>query len=159
MDRNGSSATTGRRPEYVLIMRRLPERRMLPFLLETRQVTHEMMGELAEILAQIPYASRADHICPILPAIRRRWRRSGRKFSPKSSRVLEPPSRPRPLRRLRDSARDLSTAPRSTHSASARGLDSGRAWRSPLRAVCFAPEGIQIFDCIEFDAEICGSAI
>src|SRR5512139_3486588 len=37
--------------EYVLVMRRLPEKRMLPFLLDTGQVTVEMMHELAVLLA------------------------------------------------------------------------------------------------------------
>ena len=34
--------------EYTLVMRRLPEKRMLPFLLDTRQVTAAMMRELAQ---------------------------------------------------------------------------------------------------------------
>src|SRR5574341_333514 len=37
--------------EYTLVMRRLPEKRMLPFLLETHQVTPKMMQELAETVA------------------------------------------------------------------------------------------------------------
>ena len=39
--------------EYTLVMRRLPEKRMLPFLLDTGQVTPAMMCELAEFLARI----------------------------------------------------------------------------------------------------------
>src|SRR6185436_1662854 len=39
----------GEPSEYALIMRRLPEKRMLPFFLETRQVTVELMRELAAV--------------------------------------------------------------------------------------------------------------
>jgi aminoglycoside phosphotransferase family enzyme len=38
--------------EYTLVMRRLPEKRMLPFLLETQQITPDMMWGLAEHLAK-----------------------------------------------------------------------------------------------------------
>ena len=37
--------------EYTLVMRRLPEKRMMPFLLSTQQVTPDMMRELAQVLA------------------------------------------------------------------------------------------------------------
>jgi aminoglycoside phosphotransferase family enzyme len=37
----------GEPAEYVLVMRRLPDKRMLPFLLETNQVTAEMMRHRA----------------------------------------------------------------------------------------------------------------
>src|SRR5512132_1682527 len=43
--------------EYVLVMRRLPEKRMLSFLLDTGQVTAAMMRELAESLAHFPRGS------------------------------------------------------------------------------------------------------
>ena len=48
--------------EYVLVMRRLPEKRMLAFLLESGQVEPEMMGALAETLAS--FHSQADHVLP-----------------------------------------------------------------------------------------------
>ena len=38
--------------EYVLVMRRLPDKRILPVLLETQQATSKMMSELAELLAR-----------------------------------------------------------------------------------------------------------
>ena len=51
----------GEPAEYGLVMRRLPERRMLPFLLETNQTTTEMMRELAVVLARFHgEATRVD---------------------------------------------------------------------------------------------------
>src|SRR5687768_9666290 len=46
--RLGGWAETG---EYTLVMRRLPEKRMLRFLLDTHQASAEMMRELAKLLA------------------------------------------------------------------------------------------------------------
>src|SRR5262245_15273091 len=46
--------------EYALVMRRLPERRMLPFLLDSGQLRPEMMRALAEVLA--PFHSGAEQI-------------------------------------------------------------------------------------------------
>ena len=49
--------------EYTLVMRRLPERRMLPFLLERSQVTPQMMRSLAEALAAFhDQATRGEKI-------------------------------------------------------------------------------------------------
>jgi aminoglycoside phosphotransferase family enzyme len=44
--------------EYTLVMRRLPEKRMLPFLLETHQATAAMMIELADTLARFHTAAQ-----------------------------------------------------------------------------------------------------
>ena len=41
----------GEAVEYALMMRRLPEKRMLSFLLDTHQVTSEMIRDLAELIA------------------------------------------------------------------------------------------------------------
>lgn len=46
--------------EYTLVMRRLPERRMLPFLLDSRQLTPDMMRTLAEVLA--PFHAQAEPV-------------------------------------------------------------------------------------------------
>src|SRR5215475_15225756 len=46
--------------EYTLIMRRLPERRMLPFLLDSGQLTPEMMRAVAEVLA--PFHAGAEQV-------------------------------------------------------------------------------------------------
>src|SRR5262245_35819616 len=62
--------------EYTLVMRRLPEKRMLPFLLETGQVTPAMMRELAELLAR--FHGGAETIKNIEPeryvsAVEKQW--------------------------------------------------------------------------------------
>ena len=46
--------------EYTLIMRRLPERRMLPFLLDSDQLTPETMRAVAEVLA--PFHAGAEQV-------------------------------------------------------------------------------------------------
>ena len=46
--------------EYALVMRRLPERRMLPFLLDSGQLTPEMMRAVAEVLA--PFHAGAEPV-------------------------------------------------------------------------------------------------
>jgi uncharacterized protein len=140
--------------EYALIMRRLPERRMLPFLLETSQVTPAMMVELAEVLA---------------------------KFHAQAKRITLPDSLGYPkalAQQWNDNFRELEPWVKTSIDADAVGVlkDFGarfidryhdlfiqRAQQGWIRDVhgdlhcehvCFAPEGIQIFDCIEFDAEI-----
>ena len=51
--------------EYVLVMRRLPDKRMLPVLLETQQATSKMVSELAELLARFhAEAKRVNRIDP-----------------------------------------------------------------------------------------------
>jgi aminoglycoside phosphotransferase family enzyme len=62
--------------EYTLVMRRLPEKRMLPFLLDTRQVTPEMIRELAQLLAGFHAAAKSVlDIDPsdYLSALERQW--------------------------------------------------------------------------------------
>ena len=51
--------------EYTLVMRRLPDKRMLPFLLETGQVTAAMMRDLAALLAR--FHSDAERVTGIDP--------------------------------------------------------------------------------------------
>ena len=46
--------------EYTLVMRRLPAKRMLPFLLDSGQVSPEMMPALAEVLAR--FHSNAEQV-------------------------------------------------------------------------------------------------
>ena len=63
--------------EYVLVMRRLPDKRMLPILLEARQVTPKMMIELAELLAR--FHSQAKKVSPIDPShyveeVKKQWK-------------------------------------------------------------------------------------
>ena len=62
--RSGMAARGWAEPkEYMLVMRRLPDKRMLPFLLDTGQVTASMMRELAEMwrsFTEARYASEAS---------------------------------------------------------------------------------------------------
>ena len=51
--------------EYTLVMRRLPDERMLPFLLDTGQVTGAMMTELAALLAR--FHTDAERVTDIDP--------------------------------------------------------------------------------------------
>ena len=46
--------------EYTLVMRRLPERRMLPFLLDSGQLTPEMMRSVADSIGTVSCRSRAS---------------------------------------------------------------------------------------------------
>lgn len=140
--------------EYTLVMRRLPEKRMLPFLMETEQITPAMMGELADVLARF---HREAEICKgidphrYLAAVRSQWDEN-----------------------LSDIQSFIATSlDRFTYDAIQRfGADFIRtqADRIMKRAkegwirdvhgdlhcehVCFAPEGIQIFDCIEFSPKL-----
>jgi aminoglycoside phosphotransferase family enzyme/predicted kinase len=144
----------GRPAEYALVMRRLPERRMLPFLLETRQVTPEMMGELAEVLAR--FHTHAERITLPDPsrypeAVAQKWTDNFGELEPwvktsinaKAVEVLKAFGA-----RFIDRHHDLLIQ-------RAKG-----GWIRDVHGdlhcehVCFPPEGIQIFDCIEFSAKI-----
>jgi uncharacterized protein len=144
----------GRPAEYALVMRRLPERRMLPFLLENRQMTSEMMGELAEVLAR--FHAQAERIT--LPdassypnELVKKWNDNLGEFEPwvKTSIDTEAVEVLKAFGvRFIDRHHDL-LIQRAEH-----------GWIRDVHGdlhcehVCFAPEGIQIFDCIEFNAEI-----
>lgn len=139
--------------EYTLVMRRLPDKQMLPFLLETGQVTAQMMVDLATLLEKFhadakivrdidPKAYLADiearwnenlawlksHLCATEQATWRRIESFGTGFMAAHGDLL---ARRAAEGRVRDVHGDL----HAEH-------------------ICFAPEGIQIFDCIEFDANL-----
>ena len=137
--------------EYVLVMRRLPEKRMLPFLLDTGQVTVVMMRELADLLAQ--FHRGAERVRAVDPRhypglVRRQW----------SENIAD-------LKPLLDHAID-GEALQAVDRFALEFIDSHeelfvqRAEQGWLRDVhgdlhaehvCFAPEGIQVFDCVEFE--------
>src|SRR5262250_1817432 len=52
----------GESVEYALVMRRLPEKRMLHFLLETHQATAEMISQLANVLAK--FHAQPERVVP-----------------------------------------------------------------------------------------------
>jgi aminoglycoside phosphotransferase family enzyme/predicted kinase len=136
--------------EYALVMRRLPERRMLDNLLDTGQATPSMMDEVAETLA--PFHAVAPN---------------GRKV-----RIFGDPARIRAV--WMENLSDLQAY--VGHTVDARTIAAVRAFGDDCLArnselmmrrtlagytrevhgdlhcehICFAPEGIQIYDCLEF---------
>ncbi|OGQ77836.1 MAG: hypothetical protein A3F90_19425 [Deltaproteobacteria bacterium RIFCSPLOWO2_12_FULL_60_19] len=140
--------------ENVLVMRRLPARRMLDYLLEQGQVTVPMMQSLAELLAQFHAEARTSE------KIRMRGRPEV------VQEVLERNlSDIRPfIGRLLSEETYAAIASFFSRSLSLhRGLMERRVDEGRIRElhgdlhcehVCFAPEGIQIFDCVEFNPDL-----
>ncbi len=143
----------GEAAEYTLAMRRLPEKRMLDFLLETKQVTAAMMEQLADRLVE--FHAAAEPIRGITPdahvaAARGEWSKNLDELEP-----LAPPAGRRDRERIGQfGARFLE----ENSALIARRAADGwvRDVHGDLHAehICFAPEGIQIFDCIEFSDEL-----
>jgi aminoglycoside phosphotransferase family enzyme/predicted kinase len=140
--------------EYTLVMRRLPDRRMLPFLLDSGQLTAEMMRALAEILAPfhggaVPVKKNAGFDYP--SNVQKEWAENLADLQPFFGTWIEEAGfaalqkfgaefidRHRDLfiRRIKDGwIRDVHGDLHCEH-------------------ICFAPEGIQIFDCIEFSPQL-----
>jgi uncharacterized protein len=143
--------------EYALVMRRLPEKRMLPFLLDTHQVTPEMMRELAEIIAK--FHMGAEPVKGIdterhLAILEKLWNNNMADLQPFVGGLID-----------RDLFRSIERFG-ADFLDSHRGLLARRAEQARIRDIhgdlhcehiCFAPEGIQIFNCIEFSAQLrCG---
>ena len=79
--------------EYTLVMRRLPDKRMLPFLLDTGQVTAAMMRELAELLAR--FHTDAERVTGIDPdrysaLVQAQWNDNLADLARESSQVIDP---------------------------------------------------------------------
>jgi uncharacterized protein len=140
--------------EYVLVMRRLPERRMLPFLLETRQVTPAMMVELAEVLARFHAQAervRLPDVSGYPKALALKWDNNLRELEP----WVKAPSDVETIEALKDfGARFIHRQHDLLIQRAKQGSIRDVHGDLHCEHVCFAPEGIQIFDCIEFDAEI-----
>ena len=140
--------------EYTLVMRRLPERRMLPFLLETRQVTPEIMRELAEVLAKfheqaerVDVAGRADYG----QFIEQPWNDNFADLEPFIGTVVEAET----LRTLKEFGLSFFGRYRDLLGRrAAQGWVRGVHGDLHCEHVCFAPEGVQIFDCIEFSTDL-----
>jgi aminoglycoside phosphotransferase family enzyme/predicted kinase len=139
--------------EYTLVMRRLPERRMLPFLLDSGQVTTEMMRALAEVLA--PFHSQAERVTLEAPChlevVEKQWNNNLGDLLALGGSIIDGET----LKALEDFGRGFI----SRH----RDLFKRRAAEGWIRDVhgdlhcehiCFAPEGIQIYDCIEFSTQL-----
>lgn len=136
--------------EYALVMRRLPSSRMLPFLLERDLVTPSMMEAVAEILA--PFHARAPRAGTIdLSAIEKRWNDNLADIPPFVGMHLD--------RGTFEALKDFG----GRFISRQRDLLYRRVREGRIREVhgdlhcehiCFAPEGIQIFDCVEFSREL-----
>jgi len=144
----------GKPIEYALVMRRLPEKRFLSFLLETHQVTPAMMAELAELLAR--FHSQAEKVKLIngadyVEAVKSQWSENLADFEPFLGKLIDSETF--------DLLKDFGARFIERH----RDLLMRRVADSWVRDVhgdlhcehvCFAPDGIQIFDCIEFSAKL-----
>lgn len=137
--------------EYTLVMRRLPDKRMLPFLLEIGQVTPAMMRELAELLAK--FHAEAERAAAIeaqnYPAIvAQQWRDNLADIEPFLGQVVDPED----FRAVDKFGTDFI---KSHGELFTQRAEQGwiRDVHGDLHAehICFAPEGIQIFDCIDFE--------
>ncbi len=140
--------------EYALVMRRLPEKRILDFLLGRDRVTPEMMRCLAEIL--VPFHAEAATGGRINsegdPAvIVDRWDRNLADIRLFVDQLLDADS----FEALKDFG--------SYFIAKHQDLLVCRVREGRIREVhgdlhcghiCFAPEGIQIFDCVEFNPRL-----
>jgi uncharacterized protein len=140
--------------EFTLMMRRLPDSRMLPVLLQSAQVTPEMMRSLAQVLAtfhahakQLNPAGAAAHF----DAVTKQWRDNLKDVEPFIGNAID----------LDDFAAIKAFGDnfleQNREFISRRAADGWvRDGHGDLHCehVCFAPEGIQIFDCIEFDPQL-----
>jgi uncharacterized protein len=137
--------------EYTLVMRRLPEKRMLPFLLESQQVTPEMIRDLAEHLAKFhATAEKARAVDPevYLSIVEDRWNENLTDIAP----FLESLADRETLKAIKSFGGEFMREHRDL--LVRRAIEGWiRDVHGDLHAehVCFAPEGIQIFDCIEFN--------
>lgn len=144
----------GEPAEYVLVMRRLPEKRMLPFLLQTNQVTVEMMRELAAVLARFHNEAPRNQITE--PAhyrarVEKQWRENLTDLAPFVDSWI--------ARDELDAVSGFGDQFLQRH-GELLGRRAEGGWVRDVHGdlhcehVCFAPEGVQIFDCIEFDFQL-----
>jgi uncharacterized protein len=143
----------GKPVEYALLMRRLPEKCMLDYLLESAQASTAMIERLADRLAAFHAAAEpvksevsGDHVA----ATAREWRKNVAELTPLVAKGAEGDLE------LIAAAGDHFL---ENHSAliARRAADGWiRDVHGDLHAehICFAPEAIQIFDCIEFNDDL-----
>jgi uncharacterized protein len=140
--------------EYALAMRRLPDRRMLPLLLESAQVTPDMMRSLAEVLATFH-----AHAKPVNPAgaaghfdtVAKQWRDNLTDVEQLIGNAIDVESFAA-IKAFGDNFLDQNQDFISRRAANGWVRDGHGDLH--CEHVCFAPEGIQIFDCIEFDPQL-----
>jgi aminoglycoside phosphotransferase family enzyme len=140
--------------EYTLVMRRLPERRMLAALVDSGQVNAQMMRDLADALASFHLHAKSIETLErdgYDNEVEKDWNETLSELRPFAGRLMAGES----LTMLEDFGVGFITRYREVlvH----RGREGWiRDVHGDLRCehVCFAPEGIQIYDCIEFSAKL-----
>lgn len=140
--------------EYTVVMRRLPERRMLHFLLGHNQATTQMMRALAEVV--VPFHAQAAtgekiNSAGSSAAIRNLWEENLADMEPFLGRLFDLDTFA--------ALRDFGSCFISKHQdLLARRVIEGRIREVHgdlhCEHICFAPEGIQIFDCLEFSPRL-----
>jgi len=136
--------------EYALVMRRLPERRMLDYLLDTEQATPAMMDEVAKTLAPFHAAAPNGRKVRVFgdPArIRAVWAENLADLDAFIGRTVDA----RTIAAIRAFGEDFLV--RNLELMQRRCLGGyTREVHGDLHSehICFAPEGIQIYDCVEF---------
>lgn len=140
--------------EYTLVMRRLPERRMLPFLLDSGQLTPEMMRALAEVLAAFHTGAEPVKKGPAFdyPSnVQKEWAENLNDLQPFFGTWIEDDV----FAALKKFGTEFLD---KHHDLFIRRINDGwiRDVHGDLHCehICFAPEGIQIFDCIEFNPQL-----
>jgi uncharacterized protein len=140
--------------EYALVMRRLPDKRMLPVLLETQQATSKMISELAGLLAR--FHGEAERVSPIdashyVEEVEKQWNENLTDLEPLREDLVDAET----VSLLKDYGADFIERHRNLMVQRAE-----EGWIRDVHGdlhcehVCFAPEGIQIFDCIEFSQQL-----
>jgi hypothetical protein len=140
--------------EYTLVMRRLPEQQMLPTLLASGQVTGEMMQRLAEVVGGFhsqAEAIGATEVSRQLPQTEKQWNDNLSELRPFAGRLITAES----LKTLEDfGARFIDRHRELFLRRAAQGWIRDVHGDLHCEHICFASEGIQIYDCIEFDPKL-----
>jgi aminoglycoside phosphotransferase family enzyme/predicted kinase len=140
--------------EHVLLMRRLPAKRMLDYLLERDQVAPQMMGALAQLLAAFHAEAPSGQKIRAYgrpEVIRKVWDGNLADIRPFVGRLLTAET----FEVVRAFGERFMTEHRDLM---LRRSDEGRIREVHgdlhCEHICFAPEGIQIFDCVEFSLRL-----
>ena len=129
-------------------------KRMLPFLLDSGQVSPEMMRALAKVLAR--FHSNAEQVTGMeasrhLETVEKQWNENLADLVPFVGRFIDAAT----LKTLKDFGRGFINSHRELFRRRA-----AQGWIRDVHGdlhcehICFAPEGIQIYDCIEFSTEL-----
>jgi uncharacterized protein len=136
--------------EYTLVMRRLPEGQMLPALLRSCRVTAEMMRALAEVLAR--FHSDAEQVTGIEASrhpetVEKQWNDNLAELVNVASAFIDHDT----LEALEAFGQGfIRRKPDLFRRRAAEGWIRDVHGDLHCEHVCFAPDGIQIYDCIEF---------